>query len=108
MMSTVRSEGQFNSIVYEDDDVYRGTTNRWVVMMSPKDMERLGVNAGNRVTLKSKIGEMPLLEVVPFDIQEGNLMCYYPEANLLTATEVDPRSRTPGFKSTPVAVSVDQ
>ncbi|MBO6557160.1 MAG: FdhF/YdeP family oxidoreductase [Pseudomonadales bacterium] len=106
MMSTVRSEGQFNSIVYEDDDVYRGTTNRWVVMMSPKDMARLGVNAGNQVTLKSKIGEMPLLEVVPFDIQEGNLMCYYPEANIITSTEVDPRSKTPTFKATPVEVIV--
>lgn len=104
MLSTVRSEGQFNSIVYEDEDVYRGTSNRWVVLMSPVDMQRLGLKAGNRVTLKSEIGEMPLLEVVPFDIQEGNLMCYYPEANIITSTRVDPRSRTPTFKATPVEV----
>ncbi|MBL6690602.1 MAG: FdhF/YdeP family oxidoreductase [Pseudomonadales bacterium] len=104
MLSTVRSEGQFNSIVYEDEDVYRGTSNRWVVMMSPVDMQRLGLKAGNRVTLKSEVGEMPLLEVVPFDIQEGNLMCYYPEANIITSTLVDPRSRTPSFKATPVEV----
>jgi len=104
MLSTVRSEGQFNSIVYEDEDVYRGTSNRWVVMMSPIDMQRLGLKAGNRVTLRSEVGEMPLLEVVPFDIQEGNLMCYYPEANIITATRVDPRSRTPTFKATPVEV----
>ncbi|MBO7005829.1 MAG: hypothetical protein JJ854_08180, partial [Pseudomonadales bacterium] len=50
--------------------------------------------------------EMPLLEVVPFDIQEGNLMCYYPEANIITSTEVDPRSKTPTFKATPVEVIV--
>lgn len=106
MMSTVRSEGQFNSIVYEDEDVYRGTNSRWVVMMSPKDMARLQLNAGDRVTLKSDIGEMPLLAVVPFDIQEGNLMCYYPEANIITSTRIDPRSKTPTFKATPVEVIV--
>ena len=38
-LTTVRSEGQFNSIVYEDEDVYRGTRSRWCVMMSPKDMD---------------------------------------------------------------------
>lgn len=103
-LCTVRSEGQFNSIVYEDEDVYRGTTTRWCVMMSPKDMKKLNLESGDRVTLKSAIGEMPLLEVVPFDIQEGNLMCYYPEANVITSTEVDPRSKTPGFKATAVEV----
>ena len=104
MLCTVRSEGQFNSIVYEDEDVYRGTTSRWCVMMSPRDMAKLHLNTGDRVTLKSPIGEMPLLEVVPFDIQEGNLMCYYPEANIITSTEVDPRSKTPAFKATAVEV----
>lgn len=73
-------------------------------MMSPKDMEKLNLESGDRVTLKSAIGEMPLLEVVPFDIQEGNLMCYYPEANIITSTEVDPRSKTPGFKATAVEI----
>lgn len=106
-LCTARSEGQFNSIVYEDEDVYRGTKSRWCVMMSPKDMKRLHLAAGNRVTLKSAIGEMPLLEVVPFDIQEGNLMCYYPEANIITSTEVDPRSKTPSFKATAVEVICD-
>lgn len=104
VLCTVRSEGQFNSIVYEDEDVYRGTRSRWCVMMSPKDMEKLHLNSGDKVTLKSATGEMPLLEVVPFDIQEGNLMCYYPEANIITSKEVDPRSKTPSFKATAVAV----
>ncbi len=105
-LSTVRSEGQFNSIVYEEEDVYRGTDNRWVVMMSPVDMQRLDLGEGDRVTLKSAIGEMPLVQVVPFDIMEGNLMCYYPEANIITSTETDPRSKTPAFKSTEVEILV--
>jgi anaerobic selenocysteine-containing dehydrogenase len=106
-LSTVRSEGQFNSIVYEDEDVYRGTTHRWCVMMSPSDMSRLNLKRGDRVTLKSETGEMKDVESVPFDLPEGNLMCYYPEANCLTSTEVDPRSRTPAFKATTVEVISD-
>ena len=107
LLTTVRSEGQFNSIVYEDEDVYRGTTSRWCVMMAPADMREQGLVRGSRVTLKSANGEMKGLEVVPFDLPTGNLMCYYPEANLLTGTDVDPRSRTPAFKSTPVNLAVD-
>jgi hypothetical protein len=29
-------------------------------------------------------------------------MAYYPEANVLCGTAVDPRSKTPAFKSVPV------
>lgn len=106
MLSTVRSEGQFNSIVYEDEDVYRGTRTRWCVMMNPQDIARLGVNAYSMVDLLSDHGSMNDVTVVPFDLPDGNLMCYFPEANVLTGTEVDQRSRTPAFKSTPVSVRV--
>ena len=102
VMTTVRSEGQFNSIVYEDEDVYRGTSHRWVVMMNPDDMAERSLTAGDLVDLASDQGEMKHLEVVPFDLPRGNCMTYYPEANVLTAQAVDERSRTPAFKLTPV------
>ena len=103
-LCTVRSEGQFNSIIYEDEDVYRGTKTRWSVMMSPADIDNLGLHRDEKITLRSKDGEMTSLEVVPFDIKEGNLMCYYPEANVLTSNNVDPRSKTPSFKATSVEI----
>lgn len=103
-MTSVRSEGQFNSIVYEDEDVYRGTRTRWCVMMNPTDIEKMALFAGNRVDLVSDQGVMAGLEVVAFDLPAGNVMCYYPEANVLTSTRVDPRSRTPAFKSVPVSI----
>jgi anaerobic selenocysteine-containing dehydrogenase len=38
--------------------------------------------------------------VVAFvDIRPGNLAMYYPEANLLVPRRIDPRSKTPAFKS---------
>ena len=40
---TVRSEGQFNTVVYEEEDIYRGQERRDVIMISPEDMQRLGL-----------------------------------------------------------------
>jgi len=101
-LMTVRSEGQFNSIIYEEKDSYRGTNNRWTVMMNSDDMARLGVAEGDMVDLMSDHGEMKAVYVHGFDLPKGSLMAYYPEANLLTGCEVDPRSKTPAFKSVPV------
>lgn len=103
-LMSVRSEGQFNSIIYEENDSYRGAEHRWVVFMGRADMAGLGVRPGQAVTLRSEQGEMRGLEVHEFDLPPGNLMAYYPEANVLTGRRTDPRSHTPAFKSVPVAV----
>ena len=50
---TVRSEGQFNTVVYEDHDLYRGQDRRDVIMMSPSDITRLGLTQEQRVTVSS-------------------------------------------------------
>ena len=102
VLSTVRSEGQFNTIVYEYQDSYRQTDDRWVVMMNPDDAGARGLADGDLVTLVSAHGRMPDVRVQRYDLPPGNLMAYFPEANVLTSTAVDPRSRTPAFKSTPV------
>lgn len=103
-LSTLRSEGQFNSIIYEEKDSYRGVTDRWTVLMNPGDMVTLGVEDGDRVSIKSDHGEMRRLTVRAFDVTPGNVLAYYPEANVLTGTTVDPRSRTPAFKYTRVDI----
>ena len=103
---TVRSEGQFNSIVYEESDSYRGTRQRWVVLMSIEDIKRLQIKPGQRITLCSEQGQMQNLSVQEFDLPAGNMMAYYPEANVLTGRKTDPRSKTPAFKSIPVTVKI--
>lgn len=105
-LMTVRSEGQFNTIIYEENDSYRGVDDRWTVLMNELDMQQLGVKAGERVTLTSKAGRMEQVAVAPFDLPQGDLMAYFPEANVLIGRERDPRSLTPAFKSVPVAVSL--
>ncbi len=103
-LMTVRSEGQFNTVVYEDHDLYRGQDRRDVIMMSRSDIARLGLTQEQRVAVSSETGTMRGLLVRPIDIRAGNAVMYYPEANTLVGRGVDPQSRTPGFKSTVVTV----
>jgi molybdopterin-dependent oxidoreductase alpha subunit len=103
-LMTVRSEGQFNTVVYEDYDLYRGQDRRDVILMSPVDMERLGLSVDQKVTVSSETGTMHGLLVRPIDIRPGNTVMYYPEANVLVSRAVDPGSKTPGFKGTVVRV----
>ncbi len=76
------------------------------MLMNPQDMRERGWRAGQTVDLSTEAGVMRNVRVQPFDIRRGNLMTYYPEANALIGNRVDPRSRTPGFKSVPVTVKV--
>lgn len=104
LLTTVRSEGQFNTIIYEYTDSYRGGIDRWSVMLHPDDLAAQGLNDGDRVTLESDHGRMEDVTVRAFDIARGSVMAYFPEANVLTGTAVDPRSQTPAFKATPVRI----
>ncbi len=104
MLTTVRSEGQFNSIVYEEKDSYRGTKTRWCVMMNRDDMAALGLDEGELADLRSPQGAMEGVTVYGFDVKRGDAMAYFPEANVLTRAEIDPRSKTPGFKATPISI----
>lgn len=102
-LTSVRSEGQFNTIIYEEKDSYRNTQDRWSVLMSPDTIKRLNIN-NHVVNLVSPYGRMDRVRVYPFDLPDNNLMAYFPESNILTGCEQDPRSKTPAFKSVPVKV----
>jgi molybdopterin-dependent oxidoreductase alpha subunit len=97
-LMTLRSEGQFNTVVYEEEDLYRGNARRDVVMMAQADATRLGLNEGDTVTVETAAGRLQVVAAI-VDITPGNLAMYYPEANVLVSRSVDPRSKTPAFKS---------
>ena len=101
LLASVRSEGQFNTIIYEEIDTYRAGAGRDAVFLNREDMAAFGVASGQRITVRSSQGRM-LGTATPFDLPRGSALAYFPEANVLTATAVDPRSRTPAFKSVPV------
>jgi molybdopterin-dependent oxidoreductase alpha subunit len=104
-LMTMRSEGQFNSVVYDEEDLYRGQERRDVILMNVSDITRLGLRPEQRVRIRSEAGEMRYILVREFDIRAGNVAMYYPESNVLVPSTVDPLSKTPAFKS--VAVTID-
>ncbi|WP_199554272.1 FdhF/YdeP family oxidoreductase [Sandaracinobacteroides hominis] len=101
-LATIRSEGQFNTIIYEERDSYRATTDRWTILMREADIAAHGFQPGDRADLVSSQGRMKSVRLQAFDVSPGTVLAYYPEANILTATDTDPRSKTPAFKATPV------
>ena len=104
LLMTVRSEGQFNSVVYDEEDLYRGNARRDVVMLSAEDADRLHLCEGDSVAVTSSTGVMEV-RVAIVDIRPGNLAMYYPEANVLVDRIQDRESLTPAFKSVVVRLS---
>lgn len=103
VLMTVRSEGQFNTVVYEEEDLYRGQDRRDVVLLHPDDMAARGIEPDQLVEVTSEVDSMQVL-ARPYDIARGCACMYYPEANRLVPRAVDRSSRTPAFKSIPVLV----
>ena len=98
-LMTVRSEGQFNTVVYEVEDIYRGQERRDVILLHPDDMARLGLSPDQLVTVRSETGMMKNILARAFpEIRAGNTLMYYPEANVLVPRFADPQSKTPAFK----------
>jgi molybdopterin-dependent oxidoreductase alpha subunit len=110
LMMTMRSHDQFNTTVYSQNDRYRGIEgDRCVVFMNERDVERLGLRAGERVDLVSRHGDIERavesFAVVPFSIPEGCVATYFPEANPLVPLESRAdKSRTPTSKSVPIRI----
>ncbi len=75
---TVRSEGQFNTIIYQEADSYRNTSERWAVLLNRDDISALGLQEGGSVTLTSPQRKMTGLKVYAFDLPRGNAMAYFP------------------------------
>ena len=102
---TLRSEGQFNTVVYEEEDVYRGIDRRDVILMHSGDLTRFGLADGDKVTVRGPAGTMYGIRATQFnDIKPGNAAMYYPESNRLISRTLDPQSKTPAFKCVVVRV----
>jgi anaerobic selenocysteine-containing dehydrogenase len=99
---TLRSEGQFNTVVYEEPDIYRGMPHRNCILISSQDAGTLKLNDGQRVTVRGEAGSLENIEVVFGNIKSGVVAMFFPESNVLIKGKVDPSSKTPAFKSSPV------
>jgi molybdopterin-dependent oxidoreductase alpha subunit len=106
-LMSIRSEGQFNTVVYEEEDLYRGQDRRDIILMHRDDIARFGLTVDQLVSVKSSTGEMRYQRVREFDVRPGNAMMYCPECNVLFGREVDPQSKTPAFKNVLVTVTAE-
>ena len=108
-LMTVRSEGQFNTVVYEEEDIYRGQDRRDVVLIHPEDVANLGLQNDQQVVISSDTGEITGFRVRAYeDIRAGNALMYYPEANVLVSRRADPSSKTPAFKGEVIRISPEE
>lgn len=105
-LMTLRSEGQFNTIIYEQADSYRGMQHRQVILMNREDMRERNLSDGQKINVYSAQGSVTNFEAYGFDLPRGCLAGYYPETNPLVCTQVDPRSKTPGYKSVAVTIEI--
>ena len=103
-LMTIRSEGQFNTVVYEEHDRYRNQESRDVILMHPDDIKRLSLRNGDRVVVSSGTGSMSGIRVVAYDVARNCAAMYYPEANALAPARVDAKSGTPAYKNVRVRV----
>jgi molybdopterin-dependent oxidoreductase alpha subunit len=113
-LMTLRSNDQFNTTVYGYSDRFRGIHGtRDVVLMNRVDIDRLGLAAGQKVTLRTSSKDnierrLGGLAVVAYDIPVGCVGSYYPEANvLLPLWHYAESSKTPAAKSIPVTVHAE-
>ena len=110
-LMTLRSNGQFNTTVYNYDDRFRGIYgSRHVVMMHRNDIDRFGLVEGQTITLTTAVDdgilrEVTGLKIVTYNIPEGCIAGYFPECNpLLPLWHYAEKSKTPAAKSIPVRV----
>ena len=104
-LMTVRSEGQFNTVVYEHEDIYRGQDRRDIILLHPDDLKQRQLQNDDLVTVGNETGELSNILARSYpDIRPGNALMYFPEANVLVPRPADPKSRTPAFKGVLVTV----
>jgi molybdopterin-dependent oxidoreductase alpha subunit len=108
---TLRSNDQFNTTIYGYSDRLRGIEGtRDVLLISPREMERAGLQEGQVVSLVSDADDgvhrqVGGLTVTPFDLPDGCVAAYYPEMNpLVPLWYHDQQSKTPAVKAVPVRI----
>lgn len=111
-LTTIRSQGQFNTTVYSDRDRFRGVSGtRMVLFMNVADMARAGLSEGETVGLTTAIEDgihrhVGGFLVRAYNIPEGCLAGYYPECNPLVPVSHHAKgSFVPAVKGVPVRIA---
>jgi molybdopterin-dependent oxidoreductase alpha subunit len=108
---TLRSDNQFNTTIYGEDDRFRGIKGgRKVLLINPRDMERLGLTEGQLVEVRTVANDgverrLAGLRLVGYNVPDGCIGGYYPECNvLLPLSHHALESKVPAAKSISVTL----
>ena len=108
---TLRSNDQFNTTIYGFSDRLRGLEgDRMIVLVSPAEMTRLGLDEGEKVSLVTEVDDgierrVTGLCVRAYDLPKGTLVGYFPELNpLVPLWYHDELAKTPASKGIPVRI----
>jgi molybdopterin-dependent oxidoreductase alpha subunit len=108
---TVRSDGQFNTTIYSNEDRFRGVYGtRMVLFMARADMDRLGLKEADMVTLRTPADDgfdrtVKGLRVTEYSVPAGCIAGYYPECNpLIPMWHYAKESKVPAAKAIDVRV----
>ncbi len=115
IMQTLRSHDQYNTSIYSLNDRYRGISgDRRVVFINAADIQRLGLDPQQPVTVRSlwdddTVREISGFRLIPYEIPAGNVAAYYPETNPLVPLEsLGEFSHTPTSKSIAVELKNEE
>jgi molybdopterin-dependent oxidoreductase alpha subunit len=110
-LMTLRSNGQFNTTIYNDKDRFRGIEGtRMVLLINRNDMDRLGLTEGQTVTVSTQARDgfardVSGLRVTEYSVPDGCCAGYYPELNpLIPLWHHAEGSKVPAAKSIPVRI----
>jgi molybdopterin-dependent oxidoreductase alpha subunit len=108
-LMTLRSDDQFNTTVYGNDDRFRRVKGtRRVLLMNPDDIARLGFEEGSVVTAVTAVDdgvprEVAGLTLKAYALPRGAVGGYYPELNpLIPLWHHAKESQVPAAKSIPI------
>lgn len=111
LMTTIRAHDQFNTVIYELHDRYRGISgSRRVILMNEADIAARGLKQGEIVDITSYFddGERRVYSfiVVPYPIPQSCAATYYPETNpLVPIDSVAEKSNCPTSKLIKITVA---
>ena len=98
---------QYNTTIYGFEDRYRGVSGeRNIVFMNQQDITDLGFLPEQKVDVTSlwpdeKVRKIFAFKLVPYEIPQGNIAAYFPEANALV-----PLASSGDFSDTPTSKSI--
>jgi len=100
---TTRRGKQFNSMLWSTTDPVTGAARRDAIFISHEDAHRLSLRDGDAVLLRATAANPATREMRGTckiaSLKSGTLQAFWPEANVLISSRLDPASHEPDYNA---------